>query len=298
MRKTKRFTPTVLDRFERQGRGTGIYTDFLPWHQVSRGDPSSNGRSHLLLWRNRFRELLSDGELSQQLFAIMQPDLDDSLEQYMLSPEPSPHPLARYGVRDPFQLYPGTLEIAKGLGIKHPVVRGGGRTVNWKATTDLVNILRPTEGALRVLAMAFKTNDWHKHRRTVELLRLEREFWLARGVPWLLITPSLSDQMTVSTLQRTACWALSDEVSLEWRGAAVQVARSDPFSSQTQILRSIGNVTGSLPAAQAALWQAIWFGDLPVDLRCSWRPYHPFKFISNSEFSELNPVVSRRSAWI
>jgi hypothetical protein len=79
MRTTKRFTPKVIARFERQHRGEGTYADYIPWHRVSRGDPASSGRSHLLMWRDRLRELLSDGELVEQLFATMLPDLDDSL---------------------------------------------------------------------------------------------------------------------------------------------------------------------------------------------------------------------------
>lgn len=96
MRTTKRFTPKVLARFAREGRGTGIYEEYIPWHRVSRGDPASRGRSHLLEWKDRLRELLSDGELGAQLFAVMLPDLDDSLEQYRLEQEPSQHPLAAY----------------------------------------------------------------------------------------------------------------------------------------------------------------------------------------------------------
>ena len=84
MRTTKRFSPTVIARFLRQGRGEGIYEEYIPWHRVSRGDPASAGRSHLLMWRHRLRELLSDGELGEQLFATMLQNLDDSLEQFKL----------------------------------------------------------------------------------------------------------------------------------------------------------------------------------------------------------------------
>lgn len=77
MRTTKRFTPDVLDRFRREGRGTGVYTEYIPWHRVSRGDPASRGRSHLLNWRGRQRELLSDGELVMTLFVTMLPGIDD-----------------------------------------------------------------------------------------------------------------------------------------------------------------------------------------------------------------------------
>lgn len=62
MRTTKRFTPHVLDRFRKLGRGTGTYQNYIPWQRVGRSDPSSMGRSHLQMWNGRQRELLSDQE--------------------------------------------------------------------------------------------------------------------------------------------------------------------------------------------------------------------------------------------
>src|SRR5687768_17430801 len=97
MRTTKRFTPKVIARFDRQARGQGTYESYAPWHQVTRGDPASSGRSHLLNWRGRLRHYLSDGELGAHLFASMLPDLDDCLEQYPLTTEDAPHALAAYG---------------------------------------------------------------------------------------------------------------------------------------------------------------------------------------------------------
>ncbi len=120
MRTTKRFTPAVIARFIKQGRGQGTHADYAGWHRVTRGDPASSGRSHLLRWRGRLRDLLSDGELGAQLFVTMLPDVDDCLEQYGLSPEDDMHPLAVYGERDPLTLFPGTLKLADELGIRHP----------------------------------------------------------------------------------------------------------------------------------------------------------------------------------
>jgi hypothetical protein len=122
MRTTKRFTPAVLARFERQGRGTGTYEDYSAWHQVTRGDPASRGRSHLLNWKGRLIHLLSDGELGEQLFATMLRDLDDSLEQHKLTLDDSPHPLLAYGAPVSDELFPGTLRLAEELGIRHPKV--------------------------------------------------------------------------------------------------------------------------------------------------------------------------------
>lgn len=298
MQTTKRFTPKVIARFERQGRGTGTYAEYRPWHGVSRGDPASLGRSHLLNWRGRLRELLSDGELGQQLFASMVPNLDDSLEQYKLSTEPSPNLLSAYGVGSDSKLFPGTVELAKALGIKHPQVHGDGAVELWRASTDLVLVHRPPNEPHHALALAFKPADWRPTRRAWELLRLEREFWLRRNVLWLLITPALYDERVVLTLRRTGCWALDADVPDEVRRWAAAIARECSFDSLTRVLERVAVHTGSMESAQRAIWQAVWRGDLPVDLRRGWRPHAPLALLPMSDYLALNPVVSRRSAWI
>jgi len=298
MRTTKRFTPKVIARFERQGRGTGTYAEYRPWHGVSRGDPSSIGRSHLLTWRGRLRELLSDGELGQQLFASMLPNLDDCLEQYKLSTEASPHLLAAYGFGSDSEFFPGTVELAKALGIKHPQVYGDGATELWRASTDLVLVRRTPSGHPDALALAFKPADWRPTRRAWQLMRLEREFWLRRNVEWLLITPALYDERVALTLRRTGCWALDAEEPDETRRLATAIARECPFDSLTRVLERIAVHTGSMESAQRATWQAAWRGDLPVDLRRGWRPHTPLALLPGSDYLALNPVASRRSAWI
>ena len=90
MRTEKRFTPKVLERFQREGRGTGTYTDYVPWHRVSRGDPSSKGRSHLIVWMDRQRELLSDHEWGGLNFAGLVPGLIDLAEQFPISQDVRP----------------------------------------------------------------------------------------------------------------------------------------------------------------------------------------------------------------
>jgi hypothetical protein len=298
MRTTKRFTPKVIARFERQGRGTGTYAEYRPWHGVSRGDPASLGRSHLLNWRGRLRELLSDGELGQQLFASMVPNLEDSLEQYKLSTEASPHLLAAYGIGSDSKLFPGTVELAKALGIKHPQVHGDGAVELWRASTDLVLVRRPPSEPHDALALAFKPADWRPTRREWELLRLEREFWVRRNVLWLLITPALYDERVVLTLRRTGCWALDADVPDDVRRWAAATARECPFDGLTRVLERVAIHTGSMESAQRAIWQAAWRGDLPVDLRRGWRPHAPLALLPISDYLALNPVVSRRSAWI
>jgi hypothetical protein len=298
MRKTKRFTPTVIARFIRQGRGEGTYTDYLPWHRVTRGDPSSMGRSHLLHWKGRLRELLSDGELGEQLFATMLPDLDDSLEQFPLTPEDSAHPLARYLERDPEVLLPGTLTLARHLGIKHPTLSERGVKTPWRLSTDLLLVRQPPGQPRSCLALAFKTPDFKESRRTIELLRLEREYWRARKVPWLLMTPELSCPEVVLTLRRIAPWALGDAVPGVTLAQAAQYALEHAWRSQTYVLHGIADQCGSMELAQRALWQSVWNGHLPLDLRRGWRPHLPLRMVSPTEFSAFNPILSGRSAWI
>ena len=298
MRTTKRFTPKVLARFIRQGRGKGTYSDYIPWHRVSRGDPASSGRSHLLMWRGRLRDLLSDGELGEQLFASMLSDVDDSLEQFELSPDDTAHPLANYGERDTETLFPGTERLANQLGIKHPVVRDANETVLWRPTTDLVLILKQPRSRRRVLALAFKPINWNGRKRTRQLLCLEREFWRCRDVEWLLITPNLYDLPVLLTLRRLACWALGEEAPIDVRRIAAELARENPNQSVTRLLEIIESSIGALELAQRALWQSVWCGELPIDLRRGWSPHVPLKHISPEEFVALNPIASRRSSWI
>lgn len=298
MRTTKRFTPKVIARFIRQGRGEGTYEAFIPWHRVSRGDPASSGRSHLLMWRGRPRELLSDEELGLQSFASMLENLDDSLEQFKLDPEDLPHPLTAYGEGDPSKLFPGTERLAIELGIKHPALHEKGESALWRPTTDLVLVIKPAVGARHLLAIASKPLGWEENKRTVELLRLEREYWVRRGATWLLLTPALYEESVVLTLRRIGAWAFGEQVAEATLRTAAKVARDLEGRTVTQVLDSLGSIVGSVEVAQLALWQAVWTGVLPIDLRRGWRPHVPLKFITPEQFVDLNPVAARRSSWI
>lgn len=299
MRKTKRFTPTVISRFKREGRGEGTHAQYVPWHKVSRGDPSSRGRSHLLMWRSRLRELLSDGELVEQLFATMLPNVDDSLEQYPLSiTDEWSHPACRYDPRPTSRSFSGTLSIAENLGIKHPRLKQGANEEAWILTTDLVLVLQTASGQRELLALAFKPADWSASKRTRELLKIEREYWTLRKVEWLLITPELYSQSAALTLLCTRCWALGPEIDRDRRTRTADLARSMRHLNVTQLLGAMSVEFGSLEIAQRALWQAIWFGALHVDLSRGWRPQNPLTHIGAAEFLAQNPIYSRRSAWI
>lgn len=296
MRTTKRFTPDLLDRFRAQGRGLGTYEDYVPWHRLSRGDPASRGRSHLQMWRGRQRELLSDNEWECLLFVTMLPDVIDVREQFPLSLESSTHELTAYDVRGPRCGFPGTLEIAKLVAVKHPRVNGNGRSAPWVMSTDFLLCMQEPEGTKTLLAIAFKSDNEIKQRRTIELLRIEQAYWRSRGVKWLLISSSLYDKSVALTLRRACYWSLDSErvkLSIDvqlfakaYRGRPLYVA-----------LRDLASVIGSMELAQFAFWQSVWNGTVPLNLSRGWRPHIPIDILPISLFWKQNPIASRRSLW-
>lgn len=300
MRTEKRFTPKVLERFLREGRGTGSYADYTPWHRVSRGDPSSKGRSHLIVWRNRQRELLSDQEWSGLNFAGLIPNLVDLAEQFPLNQESAPHDLSRWHVGEGLKLFPGTREIAEMLGIKHPTLTDGAETHIWTSTTDLLLILRNQRERLELLAVSCKPSSVLTERAK-ELLLLEKTYWAQRGVDWLLITPEQYEKSVALTLRRTSPWGFDDLASEREIRIACQTARSMPWHPYSDVIHHLtGSFGGETQrnAAQRALWQAVWRGLLPVDLRRGWRPSQPLTLLSVEAFASLNPILARRSACI
>lgn len=298
MRTVKRFDPLVLARFDRQGRGQGALESYLPWHQVTRGDPASSGRSHLMYWRGRLRHLLSDLEWGGQLFALMPSNVHDSTEQLPLTLEDSNHPLSTYTARVPQGDFPGTLSLASQLGVRHPRVHGRGESKDWRATTDLVVVFgNPIQG-FRMLAIAVKPSSWTSRRRTLDLLRLERAYWEARGVEWLLITPAVWSKTVVLTLRRICPWAMAEAVPSALLDLAVVTAQANPWATVTALVEAIEKHASDRNQAQCALWQAVWSGALPIDLTRGWRPQEPLRHLAEADFWLQNPIVSRRSAWI
>jgi hypothetical protein len=300
MRTEKRFTPKVLERFRREDRGKGTYSDYIPWHRVSRGDPSSKGRSHLIVWMGRQRELLSDQEWGGLNFAGLLTNLVDLVEQFPISQDPALHDLARWQVGCSLEQFPGTLEIAVKLGIKHPALKDGDESHVWTSTTDLLLVLRNQREELMLLAVSCKPSSVLT-KRAKELLRLEKTYWNLRGVEWLLITPEQYEKSVGLTLRRSSPWGFDEPASATEMRVACKVVRSAPWQPYSDVIQQLTDRFGGdthRHEAQRALWQAVWRGLLPVDLRRGWRPHHPLALISRETFVSLNPILARRSACI
>lgn len=296
MRTTKRFTPAVLRRFVHQGRGTGIFDTYKAWHQVSRGDPASRGRSHIQLLKGQQLDYLSDGEWVVGLFSAMVPGLLDLRPQFPLSLEPAQHELAAYSANFTNAWAPGTRELARRLGIVHPVVRGHSEKADWVPSTDLLLTVASERGPLLLAISAKPNNDWRTPRQ-LELLSLEQAYWRAREVDWLLITPDEYRKAVGLTLRRTAQWALGPSASDKDLRTAVAVAHKLQPRSERFVVETLAHLLGDIGRAQNALWQAVWSARLPVDLDRGWRTHLPLCYLDLAAFHAQNPIVSRRSAW-
>lgn len=296
MRTVKKFTPKVLDRFLREQRGTGTGTKYLAWHQVSRGDPASRGRSHLLPIAQRHLNLLSDNEKAAVLFGLLVPDLVEAREQFKLALEEADHELAAYDANYICMRRPGTRQICAHAAIRHPLARGAGRSEPWVMTTDCLLTIRIGD-RLDLLAVSAKDREAFTTRKR-QLLAVERNYWEARGVPWLLITPATYHVDVRKCLERSWPWVfLSQPFPLDdW--TLSELLAFCPGRPLSQVLEWLASRVGTLDAAQRAFWQAVWARKLPLDLRRGWRPHLPVRLLSLTDFDELNPVVARRSSWI
>lgn len=298
MRTQKRFTPALLERFQREGRGTSTYHDYIPWHRVGRGDPASLGRSHLEIWKCRQRELLSDVELTTLHFATMLPEITDIREQFPLRLDFGQHEGLDYDVRfGDSKQFPGTEEIAQNLRIKHPLVREGTSSVFWRMTTDLLIAQRAANQQIRLLAVACKPSSNGLTKRTREKLTIEREYWIARSVPWLLITPDQYDESVGLTLRRSEPWTLHQQST----DAEINLARKIAFGMRghtfADTIDGLSKQLGCQNRALRAFWQSVWRGVVPLDLRRGWRPHLPIELLTPSEFGALNPLLAGRTAW-
>ena len=298
MRTTKRFTPKLLDFFRRQGRGTGTYDSYIPWHRVSRSDPASRGRSHLPRFNGRHVELLSDGEFTTFFFSIRLLKTNcDVREQYPLSLDEASHELTAYDIRYGLQRYPGTLQVAEDLNIKHPMTHGDGLSEPWVMSTDFLLMLYGENGKRTLLAISVKDKE-PLTKRKKDLLKIEQQYWKHRGVTYLLITPNEFHPQVAETLHRTWIWALDNFVPESHLKAAQIAIHRFQGHSLTYLLNQLSIEIGDHTQAQHAVWQSIWAGHVPVDFRRGWRPHIPLQIISREEFDKLNPVLVRRSSWI
>lgn len=300
MRKGRRFTPARLTKWSDQGRGTGTGANYQPWHQITRDDPGSRGRSHILNWTfGRLHHLLSDLELVAFGFATMVPDLVDLREQFPLSPDPHSPDVADYREDLAYEQAAGTLDVARELGFKHPIIRKDGVRQDWVMTTDLVLTVEPPGREVSLLAISVKHHDELGKRRTRELLAIERAYWLQQGVDWLLLTPQLYEASVGLVVRVGMHWATghaqADAQALQ--ACAALSSRLEGRSMDAALALISAHISVDTLSAQRIFWQSVWTGLLPLRMSWNLRPASPIALVAPEAFWGQNPITARRSAW-
>lgn len=295
MRKTKRFTNQTLERFKKNNRGMGIFENYSGWHQVTRSDPSSRGLSHIQKLNGRQVDLLSNGELVCVFFASMINVVIDIREQFPLSLQSSRHELYEYDSQI-CKDFAGTIELAQELNVKHPLIRGGGETNHWVMTTDLLLTLEEN-GLKKMLAVSVKPLA-KLSKRALELQSIERTYWEIRNVEWILITPEQYDHRVALRLRDSAPWVFGETSSKEDIEKAFVMASEMQGQPLQNVILKLGMKLYSQEAALRAFWQGVWGGKILLDLRRGWRPHESLRLLTPKEFSELNPLLARRTQWI
>ncbi len=301
MRKSKKFTPRVLRKWSDAGRSEGVLTDYQPWHQVTRSDPASLGRSHLTFCPvlKRMRHQLSDGEQKILGFALMVPNQIDVREQFKLEREDHNNHISDHDSKSNMVINKGTLKISQELGIKHPELINGEDREYWIFTTDFLvtSKLELSGDAYELIAISYKSLDDLNKKRKRNLLKIERYYWLLEEATWLLLTPRQYDKTVGETVLRVLPWVMHPhQVSAELKKKCSEVGDLLDGLTYTKALKVIEkNCEIEADLVPLVFWQTVWSGLLNIDLTISRFTSDKVRVLENDVFWDQNPIVMRRS---
>lgn len=302
MRKGYKFTPHVLRKWSAENeRGEGVFSEYQPWHQVTRSDPPSLGRSHLTYCPNlkRMRHQLSDGEQKILGFALMLPNQIDIREQFKLEREHHSNHLAQYTPKSKKLIDRGTIEIAASLGIKHPQLMQEGDFEYWICTTDFLITckLASHSETYELIAISYKTLEDLNKKRKRDLIRIERDYWSLEKSTWLLLTPRQYKKAVGDTVLRVLPWVMHpNQVSLELKKKCSSASTLIDGKTYTQALKTLEEICEvESDIAPIVFWQTVWSGLLNVDLTISRFPSDAVRLLNDEAFWNQNPIVMRRS---
>lgn len=209
-------TEKRIAKLRKEGRGSGIGAEYVPWIKVA--DFSSRGRVHRRHSHKigRAVHLLSD--IEEDVFLKFEADdaVIDIREQF---------PIPRSE----------TMAIADRLGFRHPKAHG----VFTVMTTDMLVDFR---GGRR-LAVSVKSGTDLDHARTLEKLEIEREYWTAKGVEWVLMLESAVSKAERLNNQEVAEWAsleyLDDAADYDDKGLdlLVDLVSCEPWEKLIDVLK-------------------------------------------------------------
>lgn len=176
-------------RFIAEGRGQGSGKTYKPWLTIQ--DVPSEGRTHRPFgWKTeRVHHLLSDIEYRTYLLLNWSPEVTDIREQF---------PLDRKK----------TVAIATEMAVNHP--RQPGCTEPMVMTTDFLVVAQ--KGKTRQLtACSVKPAKDLDDPRVVEKLEIERRYWNAESVDFIISTETTLPMAAVQNLDWFySAWDLSD----------------------------------------------------------------------------------------
>ncbi|MBN6185707.1 heteromeric transposase endonuclease subunit TnsA [Aneurinibacillus sp. BA2021] len=157
---------SIIKKKEKEGRGKGHGTEYIPWLTV-RDVPSRGNVNRPKGWiTKRHHHLLSNLELAYFYVLEWSTIIKDIREQF-------PLPLER------------TLEISERIGVKHPTVPGTNEPA--VMTTDfLLDVY--VDGHIKLFTRSVKESKELSSKRTLEKLEIERVFWKEQGNDWGIIT--------------------------------------------------------------------------------------------------------------
>lgn len=185
-----------ITRNLKEGRGTGLGADYRPW--LNTYDVPSMGRSHRLrgIKTGRIHHFLSDIEVGLFYLLDWHDSVVDIREQFPLDREEAQAIAERAGIRYPVDSH-----------TRVPLVQ----------TTDFL-VDFTVAGALRRIAYAVKPADALSDKRKAELLELERLYWLARDVPWGIVTGKEIPKVPIKNISWVHNYADIDDLSQPYSG--------------------------------------------------------------------------------
>lgn len=205
-------TRAVMENRARQGRGRGDGCEYKPWLLVH--DVASRGRSSRIASGGRVVHTLSDWETAAFRDFQWDPSVVDVKEQFPLVLE-------------------DTLRIAAEMKVRHPA--DGTPREPIVITTDFL-VKRVKDGRAEQIAFAVKENaavelkldrsrrELVSIRRTRQKLEIERRYWVARDVRWVLLTEDRLSKVRKTNIEfiMGACPA-TDRPAGHWERAMVAV---------------------------------------------------------------------------
>lgn len=233
-------------------------------------------------------------EASVFFLASMLPGVREIERSILLSIDSTLHDADQTGAKSSPRWNAGTADLACSLGIGHPIDPNG--QMDQLRTSLLINFV--SEWTDQLVRLAISVQDVYPvSAREIDLLLLEREYWRSRGVYWLVITLREIHRHVHRHILTGAPMALA-----RWRATRADLdcvrenARRLKGLHQGAVYAEVAKLTGRTQAqAVFIFWQAVWSGDLCMDLRQPNFLTIPLHLVSSCEFRAFNPLRVQRS---